>query len=95
MKEVSCPPFSLHAAEPLFDIVRNSYLLLFSAFRDRNAGSANNRGKPTDDAGQERQSHRTRGTYDGRGGRGNRGDRQFDRHSRTVGGLDKSNFCMT
>jgi len=56
------------------------------AFRDRNAGSANNRGKPTDDSGQDRQSHRTRGTYDGRGGRGSRGDRQFDRHSRTVGG---------
>ncbi|PSS18616.1 hypothetical protein M430DRAFT_121269, partial [Amorphotheca resinae ATCC 22711] len=48
------------------------------AFRDRNAGSANNRGKPTDDGAQER---RPRGTYEGRGGR-----RQFDRHSRTVGG---------
>lgn len=54
------------------------------AFRDRNAGSATNRVKPTEDGGQDRRPH---GTYDGRG-RGNRrgGSRQFDRHSNTVGG---------
>jgi len=54
------------------------------AFRDRNAGSANNRGKPTEEGGQDRRAH---GTYDGRG-RGNRrgGGRQFDRHSGAVGG---------
>ncbi|KAL3426773.1 elicitor protein [Phlyctema vagabunda] len=50
------------------------------AFRDRNAGSANNRGKPTEDG-------RAPGTYDGRGrGRGRGGPRNFDRHSRGVGG---------
>jgi len=49
------------------------------AFRDRTAGSAANRGKPTDEnTRDDRQSRRG-------GGRG-RGDRQFDRHSRTVGG---------
>ncbi|TAQ87769.1 hypothetical protein B7494_g3913 [Chlorociboria aeruginascens] len=53
------------------------------AFRDRNAGSAANRGKPTEDGHQDR---RQQGAYDGRGGRGNRGGRQFDRHSRAVGG---------
>lgn len=55
------------------------------AFRDRNAGSANNRGKPIEDGGREDRPPRTRGTYEGRGGRG-RGERQMDRHSRTVGG---------
>jgi len=54
------------------------------AFRDRNAGSANNRGKPVDDTHENRHP-RTRGTYEGRGGRG-RGERQMDRHSRAVGG---------
>jgi len=53
------------------------------AFRDRNAGSASNRGKPVDDSTDRPQ--RTRGTYEGRGGRG-RSERQLDRHSRTVGG---------
>ncbi|KIN06104.1 hypothetical protein OIDMADRAFT_176207 [Oidiodendron maius Zn] len=48
------------------------------AFRDRNAGSAANRGKPTDEAEGGR---RGRGGYEGRG----RG-RPFDRHSRSVGG---------
>ncbi|RDW83146.1 hypothetical protein BP5796_04637 [Coleophoma crateriformis] len=49
------------------------------AFRDRNAGSANNRGKSTED--------RAAGTYDGRGrGRGGRGRGNFDRHSRNVVG---------
>jgi len=67
------------------------------AFRDRNAGSANNRGKPTDDGlRQDRHSDRIgggriQGTYDGRGGRGGHGGRggrggRDDRHSRTVGG---------
>lgn len=50
------------------------------AFRDRTAGSAANRGKPTDEnIRDDRQSRRG-------GGRGRGGDRQFDRHSRTVGG---------
>lgn len=51
-----------------------------SAFRDRNAGSAANRGKPTEDRGG-----RAEGTYGGRGrGRGGRGGRGAggDRHSR-------------
>ncbi|TVY51536.1 RGG repeats nuclear RNA binding protein B [Lachnellula cervina] len=60
------------------------------AFRDRQAGSSNNRGKPTGDAGQQDRAprnERAQGTYDGRGGRGNRGgNRTFDRHSRGVGG---------
>ncbi|OBT44735.1 hypothetical protein VE00_05253 [Pseudogymnoascus sp. WSF 3629] len=57
------------------------------AYRDRNAGSANNRTKPTED--------RTAGTYGGRGGRGGPrggrgGPRQNDRHSRAVvGDADK------
>jgi len=51
------------------------------AFRDRTAGSANNRGKPVDEvAGGERRIR-----TDGRGGRGG-GRQNFDRHSRTVGG---------
>lgn len=55
------------------------------AFRDRNAGSANNRDKPTEDG---ERPPRAEGTYDGRGrGRGGRGGpRNFDRHSRGVGG---------
>lgn len=48
------------------------------AFRDRNAGSASNRSKPTEDG-------RASGTYGGRG-RGRGGPRNFDRHSRGVGG---------
>lgn len=55
------------------------------AFRDRNAGSASNRGKPTDDAPRADRPPRAQGTYDGRG-RGRGGNRNFDRHSRTVGG---------
>jgi len=55
------------------------------AFRDRTAGSANNRSKPTDDNIQQDRPPRAQGTYDGRGrGRGGRGN--FDRHSRGVGG---------
>ncbi|KAH7418207.1 Stm1-domain-containing protein [Cadophora sp. MPI-SDFR-AT-0126] len=56
------------------------------AFRDRNAGSAHNRTKPTEDGRQDRPA-RAQGTYDGRGGarRGARGG-NMDRHSRTVGG---------
>ncbi|KAG4431601.1 hypothetical protein IFR05_012914 [Cadophora sp. M221] len=56
------------------------------AFRDRNAGSANNRTKPTEDGRQDRPA-RAQGTYDGRGARrgGARGG-NMDRHSRTVGG---------
>lgn len=55
-----------------------------AAYRDRNAGSANNRTKPTED--------RTAGTYGGRGGRGGQGrggrggPRLNDRHSRAVVG---------
>ncbi|KAL2813504.1 Stm1-domain-containing protein [Aspergillus cavernicola] len=44
-----------------------------AAFRDRNAGSRNNRDKPVDEAGQEPNSRPDRG---GRGGRGGRHDRQ-------------------
>ncbi|CZT03587.1 related to telomeric DNA binding activity [Rhynchosporium agropyri] len=57
------------------------------AFRDRNAGSANNRTKPTEDGRQDRPA-RAQGTYDGRGARrgGGRGGNNMDRHSRTVGG---------
>lgn len=51
------------------------------AFRDRNAGSSSNRGKPTDDGlRQDRHSNRLRGGE--RGGRG-KGPRRDDRHSRT------------
>ncbi|KAE9379241.1 hypothetical protein N431DRAFT_434245 [Stipitochalara longipes BDJ] len=56
------------------------------AFRDRNAGSASNRGKPTgDDTRGGDRPPRAQGTYDGRG-RGRGGNRNFDRHSRGVGG---------
>jgi len=55
------------------------------AFRDRNAGSASNRGKPTGDGAQQDRPPRAQGTYDGRG-RGRGGNRNFDRHSRAVGG---------
>ncbi|EOD49177.1 Hyaluronan/mRNA-binding protein [Neofusicoccum parvum] len=53
------------------------------AFRDRTAGSSNNRGKPTDDGlRQDRHSNRLRGgERGGRGGRG--GPRRDDRHGRT------------
>lgn len=54
--------------------------ILTKAFRDRNAGSASNRGKPTDDS--VRGDRNTRGAARGRG----RGGREFDRHSRGVGG---------
>jgi len=55
------------------------------AFRDRNAGSASNRGKPTGDEPRGDRPPRAQGTYDGRG-RGRGGNRNFDRHSRSVGG---------
>lgn len=56
------------------------------AFRDRNAGSANNRGKPTDDGLRQDRHPRTDGER-GRGVRSARGgNRNFDRHSRGVGG---------
>lgn len=69
-----------------------------TAFRDRAAGSINNRGKPTDDGLREdRHADRIRGgriqgNYDGRGGRGGGrggrggrgGGRGDDRHSRGV-----------
>lgn len=55
------------------------------AFRDRNAGRANNQGKPTDENGQQDRAPRAEGTYRGRGG-GGRGRGNFDRHSRGVGG---------
>ncbi|ESZ96924.1 hypothetical protein SBOR_2718 [Sclerotinia borealis F-4128] len=55
------------------------------AFRDRNAGSANNQGKPTDDSvRQDRHPRREGGAGRGRGGA--RGGGKFDRHSRGVGG---------
>jgi len=54
------------------------------AFRDRTAGSNANRSKPVEDGQQENRPRR--GNFDGRGGRGTRGERNFDRHSRTVGG---------
>lgn len=59
------------------------------AFRDRTAGSANNRTKPTEDGA------RTAGTYNGRGrggqGRGGRGrgGPRDDRHSKHVGGASE------
>jgi len=55
------------------------------AFRDRQAGSANNRTKPTGDAPQDRSARgdRAPGSY---GGRGRGGAKNFDRHSRGVGG---------
>ncbi|KAI9775910.1 MAG: hypothetical protein M1839_000699 [Geoglossum umbratile] len=61
------------------------------AFRDRTAGSTNNRAKSTDD-GQRQERHPDRvgggrGAYEGRGrGRGGRGSRgvRDDRHSRTA-----------
>ncbi|TVY67372.1 RGG repeats nuclear RNA binding protein B, partial [Lachnellula suecica] len=59
------------------------------AFRDRQAGSASNRGKPTGDAGQQDRAprnERAQGTYEGRGRGGRGGNRNFDRHSRGVGG---------
>ncbi|CCU80362.1 telomere and ribosome associated protein/elicitor protein [Blumeria hordei DH14] len=52
------------------------------AFRDRNAGSAQNRAKPIDEV--ERQRNRGSGEGRGRGGRSE--PRNFDRHSRGVGG---------
>lgn len=58
------------------------------AFRDRQAGSANNQRKPIDDGARQDRHPRAAGTYEGRGrgnrGRGGRGD--GDRHSRGVGG---------
>ncbi|KAF7930213.1 uncharacterized protein EAE98_001684 [Botrytis deweyae] len=54
------------------------------AFRDRNAGSANNQGKPTDDSVRQDRHPRREGGGRGRGGA--RGGAKFDRHSRGVGG---------
>ncbi|KAI0999711.1 hypothetical protein K3495_g8487 [Podosphaera aphanis] len=51
------------------------------AFRDPNAGSANNRKKPV-----EAESTNPSGTQEGRGRGGRSGPRNFDRHSRGVGG---------
>ncbi|KAL5604743.1 hypothetical protein BROUX41_001912 [Berkeleyomyces rouxiae] len=52
-----------------------------AAFRDKNAGRENNRGKTTEESG----ARRTRGGA--RGGRGSRFPRQMDdRHSKSVGG---------
>jgi len=56
------------------------------AFRDRNAGRANNQGKPTEDGARPDRAPRTGGTYEGRGRGGRGGNRNFDRHSRGVGG---------
>ena len=65
---------------------------LHIAFRDREAGSMTNRGKPTDDGVREdrhsNQFRGNRGGYEGRGGRGGRGARggrgggRDDRHTR-------------
>ncbi|PQE12999.1 hypothetical protein CJF30_00002907 [Rutstroemia sp. NJR-2017a BBW] len=56
-----------------------------AAFRDRTAGSANNRGKPTDDGlRHDRHSKHEAGTT-GRGRGGARGGARLDRHSGTVG----------
>ena len=67
----------------------------FLAFRDRDAGSANNRGKPIDDGQRsDRHSHQDRGPggrgrdYEPRGERGGRGNARGgrgapgDRHTR-------------
>lgn len=77
----------------------NCYLYLIltmhPAFRDREAGSMNNRVKPIDDGlHQDRHPNRIdggrdRGSYDGRGGRGGRAGRggrgnRDDRHTRGV-----------
>lgn len=75
--------------------VLHSVLMLSPAFRDREAGSINNREKPTDDGlRQDRHANRIegardRGSYDGRGGRGGRAGRggrgnRDDRHTRGV-----------
>jgi plasminogen activator inhibitor 1 RNA-binding protein len=57
------------------------------AYRDRNAGSSSNRGKPTDD-GVRQDRHPHRATEGGRGGRGRDGrgrgrGRGEDRHSQS------------
>ena len=70
-------------------------LTLHLAFRDREAGSMNNRGKSIDDGlRQDRHPNRLeggrdRGSYEGRGGRGGRAGRggrgvRDDRHNRGV-----------
>ena len=58
-----------------------------SAFRDRNAGSVSNRGKPTDDGLRDDRHRGGRNAgFEGRGGRAGRGDRGprrgGDRHTR-------------
>ncbi|KAI9680903.1 MAG: hypothetical protein M1829_000983 [Trizodia sp. TS-e1964] len=60
------------------------------AFRDRNAGSVNNRARPTEDLGDAR--GRGRGGFGGRGGRGARGRVGYprdDRHSHQLPDTDK------
>lgn len=61
-----------------------SLTILSTAFRDRQAGSANNQGKPTDDSVRQDRHPRREGGGRGRGGA--RGGAKFDRHSRGVGG---------
>lgn len=56
------------------------------AFRDRNAGRTNNQGKPTEDGNTRSDRPRAAGTYEGRGRGGRGAARNFDRHSRGVGG---------
>lgn len=73
-KEVSGCPSTLRLHVSSSNI---SLLTLYLAFRDRNAGSAANARKPTDEVEGARRGGRGEGR-----GRG----RPFDRHSRTVGG---------
>ncbi|KAG9234255.1 hypothetical protein BJ875DRAFT_18954 [Amylocarpus encephaloides] len=56
------------------------------AFRDKAAGSANNRSKPTGDSAQQDRAPRGDRAPNTYGGRGRGGNRNFDRHSRGVGG---------
>ena len=70
-------------------------LTTYPAFRDREAGSVNNRDKPIEDGlrqdrhanriegGRDRASYEGRGSRGGRAGRGGRSGRD-DRHSRGV-----------
>ena len=80
--------------QPVIDVA-HAGLTLHPAFRDREAGSMNNRVKPTEDGlRQDRHANRLeggrdRGSYDGRGGRGGRAGRggrgnRDDRHTRGV-----------
>lgn len=82
------PPASKAAPAPTTNNRRGNYSGNDAAFRDRNAGSERNRGRPADDGAREGGPRGGRG----RGGRGARHSRtQDDRHSKGLphGGSDK------